>query len=450
MLLKVIVLNVILCSFGMAQHQPEPMKISADYARFRGEENTLYVEIYYSIPSRSLTYVPDNGAMKGEADVTLLVTKGDSIVRADRWLVPSSISDTAKMMRAMNLVGLTATMLPEGVYIAKLIARDRQNERRVDSISLRIPIVMVPPQNLALSDVEIASSIRQGREGGQFYKNTLDVIPNVDAIFSEEQSCFMYAEAYNILATNDRSDYYVKTSVYNAVGKEIISREKPRKRSGESSVIVDNITVKNLNTGTYTLLLSLLDSTKRSVSSSARKFYVYNKVLGVDSSLLALDTRASMVEYAKMDSAELDQEYHWIQYVASDPEKTQYEELRGADAKRTFLHDFWMRRPEGYRTEYLNRVEYANRTFSAVRRDGYREDRGRVYIMYGPPTEIDRHPSEADSRPYEIWVYDNIQGGVNFVFVQRQIGNDYMLVHSTHRNEIQDPNWQRYTQSTVR
>jgi len=76
-------------------------------------------------------------------------------------------------------------------------------------------------------------------------------------------------------------------------------------------------------------------------------------------------------------------------------------------------------------------------------REGYRTDRGRVYIMYGPPDDNERHPNESDMRPYEIWSYHNIQGGVIFVFVQRSSTSEYELVHSTHRNELHDENWDR-------
>ena len=70
-------------------------------------------------------------------------------------------------------------------------------------------------------------------------------------------------------------------------------------------------------------------------------------------------------------------------------------------------------------------------------------DRGRVVIVYGQPDDIDRHPNETEVRPYEVWSYNNIQGGVIFVFVLRNAAGDYELVHSTHRDELHDENWDR-------
>jgi hypothetical protein len=95
----------------------------------------------------------------------------------------------------------------------------------------------------------------------------------------------------------------------------------------------------------------------------------------------------------------------------------------------------------------MKRVERSNADFSMLGREGYRTDRGRVHITYGTPDDVERHPNEPDMKPYEVWSYNNIQGGVIFVFLQRNQGGDYELVHSTHRNELHDENWQMYARS---
>jgi GWxTD domain-containing protein len=278
---------------------------------------------------------------------------------------------------------------------------------------------------------------------GQFYKNTLEVVPNVGGIFTEEQRCFYYAEAYNLVRGTDTIDYMLRTTVFDAVGREMLSREKPKRRPGESSVIADQFGVGRLKTGTYALVLSLLDTAGKVITTSGKKFYVYNSQLGVDSSMLSAAANLPMNIYMAMGEAELDQEFRWLRYEANDTERSNYEQLSGAESKRKFLSDFWRTRPAGRRDEYLARVAAANQTLRAGGKEGFRTDRGRVLIMYGTPDDVDRHPNEIDSRPYEIWSYTNIQGGVIFVFVQRTAGAEYELVHSTHRNELRDDNWDR-------
>jgi hypothetical protein len=79
-------------------------------------------------------------------------------------------------------------------------------------------------------------------------------------------------------------------------------------------------------------------------------------------------------------------------------------------------------------------------------RDGWKTDRGRVYILYGEPDEIRRYPSTQNSRPYETWLYRQLENGVEFDFIDRSGFGDYVLVNSTKRGEIQDDQWDRQLQ----
>lgn len=423
----------------------QPLKLSVDVARFRGgDDQHSFVEVYYAFPRNSLTFSRDTAGYSAGLDLTLRVLQKDSIVLADRWLVPQVSAEAEADTPSVNLVGLSQVQLMKGEYIFRLLGRDRFNSQRADSVALRVPVQPVVAGGPALSDLEIASSIRMNPPTkGQFYKNTLEVVPNVSGIVTEEQRCFYYAEAYNLVRGADTTDYVLRTTVFDAVGREVLSREKPKRRPGESSVIADQFSVNRLKTGTYALVLALIDTAGKSLATSGKKFYVYNSQLGVDSSMLAAAASLPMNIYMAMGEAELDQEFRWLRYETTDAERTNFEQLSGADAKRKFLSDFWRSRPPGRRDEYLARVNLTNQTMKSGQKEGYRTDRGRVLIVYGNPDDVERHPNEIDSRPYEIWSYNNIQGGVIFVFVQRTAGAEYELVHSTHRNELRNDNWDR-------
>jgi GWxTD domain-containing protein len=235
----------------------------------------------------------------------------------------------------------------------------------------------------------------------------------------------------------------LNASVTDAVGREIMSHDRPKREVGESSVLVDQFAVDKLKSGTYTLILRLLDTSSAVVAQSGKKFFVYNPALGVDSSLLTASSSVPFTVYMSMSEEELDQEFDWARYEAIGDEIDRYEELSGVESKRAFLTEFWRNRMPGLREEYFSRIEHVNRAFRSGAREGYRSDRGRVYIVYGEPDDVDRHPSETERRPYEIWAYHQIQGGVIFVFVLKNPGGDYELVHSTHRNELRDDNWER-------
>ena len=93
-----------------------------------------------------------------------------------------------------------------------------------------------------------------------------------------------------------------------------------------------------------------------------------------------------------------------------------------------------------YYTEYFKRVKEASARFKNFAKDGFKTDMGRVFVMYGGPDQIERYPNLQDTKPYEIWTYEQIEGGVTFIFADITGFSNYILIHSTKRNEYHDVN----------
>ena len=134
----------------------------------------------------------------------------------------------------------------------------------------------------------------------------------------------------------------------------------------------------------------------------------------------------------------------------SEQEKEQWDALKSEDAKKKFLFDFWRARDltpdtpvNEFKREYFERVKKANANFTNIQRKGWKTDRGRVLLIYGEPSEIERYPNQVDTKPYEIWHYNELEGGVIFVFADLTGFSDYTLINSTKRGELSDPDWQR-------
>jgi len=149
-----------------------------------------------------------------------------------------------------------------------------------------------------------------------------------------------------------------------------------------------------------------------------------------------------------MTAGEVDDEIRKVAYISSEAERRQAESLSDPAAKRNFLKEFWAGRdPSGTtagneaREESLRRLVRANDRYRGRNREGWLTDRGRISILYGLPDDVGRHPNESETHPYEVWQYHAIQGGVEFVFVDRLGFGEYRLVHSTHRDELRNDNW---------
>jgi GWxTD domain-containing protein len=143
----------------------------------------------------------------------------------------------------------------------------------------------------------------------------------------------------------------------------------------------------------------------------------------------------------------------WIEeevpYIITSEERAAFKKLSTDDEREQFIEAFWDRRnpnpgsPENeFKEEYYRRIAYANEHFASGI-PGWKTDRGRIYIMYGPADEVDAHPSggsylrpqeegggETSTFPFEQWRYRYIDGiGTNIIleFVDPTMTGEYHL-----------------------
>ena len=122
----------------------------------------------------------------------------------------------------------------------------------------------------------------------------------------------------------------------------------------------------------------------------------------------------------------LDEDVRWI---ITDEELSAFKKLTTNAERDQFIEAFWQRRDptpdtaeNEYKEEHYRRIAYANEHFAAGI-PGWKTDRGRIYIMYGPPTSIDSHPmggpyqrpeeeggGQTETYPFEVWRYRYLEG----------------------------------------
>ncbi len=439
------------------------LNVNFDYATFRYDSLQTFAEFYYSFNSSSLRFAKiarkDSTGSFMFSDtlffaISLKQANGDSTAINQDWKVPVTVPDTTPGYVRKSLVGKLDFALPPGNYKLYAKTEDVNNPSNIDSLRGDFPVPAYGGDKFESSEIELCSTIDQSQTPGIFYKNTYNVVPNPSALYGLGMPIiYYYLEIYNIpLASGDTSitaGYEIRDS-YGQVKK---SYYLTRKKFGTSSVEVGTVNGSNLRTGAYTITYQVVDSGANVQTSSSKKFFVYNPNLGtpaVPDSNFSSGAILSSV-YSSMGEAQLDKEFAETRYISTPMERDQYEQLNGTGPKRQFMYEFWNKRNSDAtekvndtRSQYLERVSYADDNFRSGMKEGWQTDRGRVYIMYGSPDEIDRHPNETDSKPYEIWYYNALEGGVSFDFVDRTGFGEYTLVNSTKRNEIQDQNWQEY------
>ncbi len=124
-----------------------------------------------------------------------------------------------------------------------------------------------------------------------------------------------------------------------------------------------------------------------------------------------------------------------LRYIAEPEEMDKILSSSSAEGWKVFSA-FWRAKDPDTTTaynelmvEYYRRVDEAIRQFSTVKElDGYKTDRGRIYILNGPPTKIDR--SVLPGQPTrEIWTYDRLRK--QFVFTEKNKSGNYILTQAT-------------------
>ncbi|MFY9791249.1 MAG: GWxTD domain-containing protein [Candidatus Sulfotelmatobacter sp.] len=156
--------------------------------------------------------------------------------------------------------------------------------------------------------------------------------------------------------------------------------------------------------------------------------------------------RALNVELSKTYKKWLNEDVVWI---ITDQERAAFKQLSNDEERDNFIEAFWQRRDptpdteeNEYKEEHYRRIAYANEHFAAGI-PGWKTDRGRIYIMYGPADEVDSHPSggsyerpmeegggETSTFPFEDWRYRYLEGigqEVIIEFVDSCMCGDYHM-----------------------
>jgi len=424
-----------------------------DYAQFGYDSTSNYVEFYYSFNQASLTVVNTDSAdyVQGILNISITDSATGEFVVNNSWLVPNIIRDSSDSNK--SLIGAIGFVIGEGVYYCKLSGADAQDSLKTKTIDGYLQINPFLRLTTSMSDLQLASNIipQSTNESSIFYKNTYEVTPKPTAIFGENQPVlFYYTELYNLMDESGSNNLRLDQLVFNSRDQLIISKSKQIDRKVDSRVEVGSVHAYKLPTDTYTLVCTLIDSAANQGVSSSKKFFVYNPDIAYVDTFTQKTSTILSTAFGVMSEEELDDLFSKSKYIALESEKEQYELLATEDGKKEFMFNFWETRnndpliAKNYSyLAYIKRVKESTDKYKSMGKEGWKTDRGRIYIMYGEPSEIERYPNQIQTRPYEIWSYYDIEGGVRFIFGDITGFADYQLLHSTKRGELRDQYWER-------
>jgi GWxTD domain-containing protein len=138
-----------------------------------------------------------------------------------------------------------------------------------------------------------------------------------------------------------------------------------------------------------------------------------------------------------------------VTYIITDEERRAFLQLQTNEEREQFIEQFWLRRdptpdtPENeFKEEHYRRIAYANEHYASGV-PGWKTDRGRIYILWGKPDELESHPSggtynrpedegggTTSTFPFEQWTYrhmDGIGDNITLEFVDDSMSGEYRL-----------------------
>ena len=138
-------------------------------------------------------------------------------------------------------------------------------------------------------------------------------------------------------------------------------------------------------------------------------------------------------------------------YIITDEERASFRRLTTDEERESFIESFWLRRDPSpdtqeneFKEEHYRRIAYANERYASGF-PGWKTDRGRIYITFGPPDEIESHPSggtyqrpieegggTTSTFPFEKWRYRYLEGvglgnDINIEFVDPTMTGEYRM-----------------------
>jgi GWxTD domain-containing protein len=447
---SVLVLLIVSCSYSAGQPivLNNPFLLNVDYARFRYDANRAYLEIYYSLLSGQLHFRRDGRHSRAVValNTELLKQQSGERVAQQRVDLPFILEDTSSSTPVKSLVHESGQIVPFGNYLLHVVAFDSTDPTVVDSATLPLAIEGYSGKP-TVSDLELCSSIKASTNPDDpFFKNSYEVVPNPPLIFGGSKPViYVYSELYGV---DTAKEYILEHEIVDNDG--VVQKRSTRNRrfGSVNTLAIGILNAFSLKSRGYWLRFVLRESQGGPVTEVKKRFFINNPNLPMTEAVS--DTSFATV-FGGLPDAEVDKELLQVGYLLTQPERQFLTRLTAPEAKRKFLRDFWARTEAGNavemapkRSEFLRRVSLANERYTRLGKQGWRTDRGRVLIVYGEPDQIDRYPNESEGKPYETWRYYQIEGGVDFVFLDRRGFGNYELVHSTKRGELRDDDWQSH------
>lgn len=423
-----------------------------DIAQFRGDSGRTRVDVYIAVSDTQFVYKTDKNTLKGFLDFQVFCVAGLDTIEQKTGTVYSVLNRDADTVRKTYTMRFSFSLKPSQ-YTLQINVSDRHRLSRTNQVKTPLIVRAFSTKDVSVSDI-VFCVVPDSSASPQVKKefSSSDVIPSKE-VCGEMPVLRTYLEVYMPAEVPNSDSMTVVYNISDAVRRPILDMS-------HSLTFRDNLAtdffeqqVHILPSGVYYVSVGIQRGTQNTVEPilTTKKFYILNPAYPPElSDLFTEDQLFLASEFAAMNSTSIQEEYEKAKRVGPDIELVSFQQLSTLNAKQKFLFRFWYHKDPNPTTsqneryeEFKKAVAYAKLNYTTpFSPRGWDSDRGRVLLRYGFPTNVNRVIYNSDAAfPHETWEYDNIQGGVVFVFVDKRGSGNITLVHSTALNEHRDELW---------
>lgn len=412
--LGIIVLISVLLGSSRAWAQPSsqraetglPFFNTAIYCTLSPESGEALARVYVQIANDNLTFLKSDTGFYADLLIEVYLTEIKHDFVLTRTLSKKVTTSDYAATNSTSAINTFFTEIPvePGRYEAAVILSDKNSNRQFNrKTAFEMPESSLSKRGVAVSDLIFYNSLDADTGG-----NLSGLHPELTRNFSG-QGKVIYAY-FTSFSTGDDDSLWIEYLITDDRGV-VIQQNKYNTPAGagfrEHYIRLNRY---YFSRNAYSLQLAANLGNEAISRKSSFSFYW---------------------RFAPAKEQDLDQAIEYLKYIARE-DSIRYYRKKTYEEKRGFFERFWQARDPNPDTEenelmleYYRRVDFANNTFSSSGFRGWLSDRGRIYIKFGQPDEVDRHPFEAGTYPYEIWRYYSVNKV--FLFIDRSGFGDYEL-----------------------
>lgn len=451
--------RIFLILIGFIAFSAQAQKLSAviDYRPYCDQELDPYLEVSSFFGGNSVRYAKNQADFfEAEVRITIDIMKEGQFVRKVDYVVASEMLEDTTGVNKTDFWGIKRISLLNGTYNLNFTIQDMNNEESKVQFEDLVKIAF-PQDTVSVSGISLHEQIAKTDDPDPYFdKHGYTSIPLIyNYLPSVLNKLYFSTEIYNTeKGIGPNSTFMVRSSLKNLNTKRQMGGEfttVQRMQSAPLVYFVKELDITQLYTGNYLLTVEVYGADSILVATSQTVFERNNDApfLG-EEVVLNKDYRGTFVEKIT-DPKQMREYVACLLPIASISEnnfiRNHVRKGEMQDLQRFFYAFWYLRNDENPQEEWLKyyeKIKYIDKLYTTGNMKGYRTDRGRVFLQYGPPSSVYESAFDSHSYPYEIWTYDMLdnQTNVRFIFYNVDlVSKNYELLHSDKIGEVQDPFW---------